>query len=250
MVLDDQTSVIEPQKGKREEDLPAAGVLIFTPQDLGLFFRCFARHPQQSHKIFLVDVFSGSYGDTPMALAGPMMGAPQAVLVLEKLVALGVRSVVAVGWCGSLQPHVRVGDLVLPRSTVSEEGTSRHYPCAETHPGPSSELVQPLRKAFLKELPGAHEGTVWSTDAPYRETKAKVLAYQKQGILAVDMESSALFAAACFRGIRLAVVLIVSDELFSLKWVHGFKDSKFKQTREKVAELTLVAISSFMKSLP
>jgi len=245
MVLDDQTAVIEPQKGRREEGLPASGILIFTPQDLGLFLRCFAPPPRKSHKIFLVDVFSGSYGNTPMALAGPMMGAPQAVLVLEKLIALGVRSVIAVGWCGSLQPHVRVGDLILPRATVSEEGTSNHYPCAETHPGPSPELVQPLREAFLSELHGAHEGTVWSTDAPYRETKAKVLGYQKQGVLAVDMESSALFAVASFRGIRLAVVLIVSDELFSLKWVHGFKDGKFRQTREKVAELTLGAVSSW-----
>jgi purine-nucleoside phosphorylase len=90
---------------------------------------------------------------------------------------------------------------------------------------------------------------VWSTDAPYRETVRKILFYQKKGILAVDMESSALFTVAHFRRIQLATVLIVSDELFTLEWVHGFKEPIFLKTREKVAELVL-ACCAHAHSLP
>jgi uridine phosphorylase len=241
MDLDDREAVIEPQKGKREEDLPPSGILIFTPQDLDLFRRRFPQPPKQSHKVFLVSVFSGVVHDTPIALAGPMIGAPQAILVLEKLIALGVRNVIAVGWCGSLQPHVRIGDVVLPHGALSEEGTSRHYPCNEQEPGPSPELLGILHETLAGVISIIHQGKVWSTDAPYRETKAKVLDYQRQGILAVDMESSALFAVARYRGIRLSVVLIVSDELFSLKWTHGFKEPRFQRNREALADLTLKA---------
>ena len=66
------------------------------------------------------------------------------------------------------------------------------------------------------------KGEVWTTDAPYRETPEKVEFYQNKGILAVEMEMSALMTLALFRGIRLGGLLVVSDELFSLKWHAGF----------------------------
>ncbi len=83
---------------------------------------------KRPYRIYLSEVFVGSHQGVPLALVGPMLGAPQAVLVLEKLIALGVTEVMAVGWCGSLQPDVKIGDLVLPTGAFSEEGTSPHLP--------------------------------------------------------------------------------------------------------------------------
>lgn len=244
MTLDKDVAVIEPCKGKREKALPQVGILAFTPQDLELFVGCLPRVPKRSHKLFLTDVYTADCQDTTVAIAGPMLGAPQAILVLEKLVALGVRQVVAIGWCGSLQSHVAIGDIVLPVAARSEEGTSGHYPLAIQAPGPALELLSPLRDEFKKYLLRVHEGEVWTTDAPYRETVGKVLHYQRQGVLAVDMEVSALFAVAHYRQIRLATVLIVSDELASLKWIHGFRQAKFQENREKLAALTLNVMCS------
>jgi purine-nucleoside phosphorylase len=84
-----------------------------------------------------------------------------------------------------------------------------------------------------------HRGRVWSIDAPYRETVRKVLLHQREGILGVDMETSALFTVARYRGIDLAAVLVVSDDLSTLRWVHGFKDPKFLESRKRVAHAVL-----------
>lgn len=249
MITNEDKALIEPQKGKREEALPSLGILIFTSQDIDLFMGCFTQPPKRSHKIFLIDVYTGSYGDTEVALVGPMMGAPQAVMALEKLIALGVKNFIAVGWCGSLQKSVRVGDVVLPTAAISEEGTSGHYPVSVTDPGPSPQLLALFRDALCQEKLEVHEGRVWSTDAPYRETVGKVVAYGAQGVLAVDMEASALLTVAIYRGIRLAMALIVSDDLSSLKWVHGFRESRFHQTRKTMAELTLKVICSASQAL-
>ncbi|MGV8074774.1 MAG: nucleoside phosphorylase [Syntrophobacteraceae bacterium] len=224
--------------------MPSLGLLIFTPQDIDLFFRCFQQTPRRTHRLLLTDVHTGTYAGKPVSIAGPMLGAPQTVMVLEKLIALGVSDIVAVGWCGSLLDNVRIGDVVLPTGAVSEEGTSRHYPIPTDRPGPSEALLKPLRESFQKELLTVHEGKVWSTDAPYRETIGKVLNYKQAGILAVDMETSALLTVARFRNIRLAVALIVSDSLSDLTWKHGFKEIRFQQTRTKLAELTLKAVCS------
>lgn len=184
----------------------------------------------------------GTYGGTPVSLAGPAVGAPQAVMVTEKLIALGVREILAVGWCGSLQRNTAIGDIVIPLGAVCEEGTSAHYPVGHPPPGPSLELVAALRQALRIGGFTIHEGMVWTTDAPYRETAAKVAEYQRKGVLAVDMETSALFTLAAYRGIRLAVLLVVSDDLSTLKWIHGFGTSVFKECRARLAPLILATM--------
>jgi uridine phosphorylase len=242
MLRDENAALIEPRRGKREPLLPEKALLVFTPQDCEVFLRLFSPPAERSHKVCLAQVHVGAYGGTPISVVGPAIGAPQAVMVVEKLIALGVREILAVGWCGSLQQIAAIGDVVIPLNTVCEEGTSVHYPIGAPPPGPSSELLSPLREALRSDQFKIHEGTVWTTDAPYRETFAKVSAYQRKGVLAVDMETSALFTLARYRGIRVAILLVVSDDLSSLKWIHGFGQSAFKQCRERLAPLALATM--------
>jgi uridine phosphorylase len=217
-------------------------VLAFTPFDLEFLVHSLDQHQHYPGKIYLTETYTGSSGDVSIAVTGPMIGAPQAVLVVEKLIALGVRRLIALGWCGSLQPLVRIGDAVLPTAAISDEGTSRHYPLHCDQPGPSPDLVGSLREVLRDDPIAVHEGTVWSTDAPYRETVGRVLGLQEQGVLAVDMEVAALFTVARFRGVELAAILAVSDELHDLSWRHGFRDERFRQIRERLAKHTLSAL--------
>jgi uridine phosphorylase len=243
MSMDENQAIIEPRKGKREEPLPSRAILAFTPQDLELFRRHAPLLRQRSQRMYLANLFVGSYEGVPLVLAGPMLGAPQTVLVLEKLIALGATEVIGAGWCGSLQAGVRIGDLVLPTGAFSEEGTSSHYPITGPRPGPSPELLGALGKTLTGRGVAVHEGLVWSTDAPFRETVGKVVKYQKAGALAVDMEISALYTVAAFRGIWVAAVLVVSDDLSSLAWVHGFREPGFGRAREVMIESVMKAVS-------
>jgi uridine phosphorylase len=244
MPIGENQPIIQPRRGKREEALPSLAVLVFTPQDMELFLHHSPLLPGQVPRIYLTELFVGLYQGVPLAVAGPMLGAPQAVLVLEKLIALGVMEVIAVGWCGSLQTRVRIGDLVLPTGAFSEEGTSAHYPIADRQPGPSREGLSVIRKSLQEGAVTVHEGMVWTTDAPFRETVGKARQYQRAGALAVDMETSALFTVASFRSVSLTVALVVSDDLSSLRWVHGFKEPAFSQTREELVKAVLRAVSS------
>ena len=239
MWTDEDAAIIEPRKGKGEVSLPSAALFVFTPQDVKLFLKSFPQPLLQQRRYYLVDVYRTVHRGCPLTLAGPAIGAPQAVMVMEKLFVLGVTDVLAIGWCGSLQPDVRIGDVVLPVSAVSEEGTSRHYPVDVPEPGPSPRLLDPFESILGDMDVGVHRGKVWSIDAPFREMKRKVFKYRSEGILAVDMETSALFALAHFRGVRLAVALVVSDDLSTLKWHHGFRDPGFQKTRERLAEAAL-----------
>lgn len=248
MPLDDGKCLIEPRKGRNEADLPSRAVLVFSPEDLTSFLGCFKHPPGRSHRLYLSEVFTGSFEGVPIALAGPMLGAPQTILVLERMIALGVRKVIAAGWCGSLQKSVRIGDVVLPSAAISEEGTSSHYPAVPL--SPSTDLFVSLGTDLRTAGLNVHEGTVWTTDAPFRETIAKIRNFQAGGVLSVDMETSALFSVSRFRGIDLAVVLVVSDDLSGLKWVHGFREPVFKEARTMAVQSTLKTICAVAESLP
>lgn len=169
------------------------------------------------------------------SLSGPALGAPMAVMLLEKLIALGGRRFVVFGSCGALAPGLAVGDLLLPTWAVGQEGTSRHYPLAAA-PAVSRALVAEL-VAFLTsrgEVPPRHGG-VWTTDAPYRERAETIRRYRQHGVMAVDMELSALLTVAAYRGVELAAVMVVSDLLREEGWQAGFTSRPFKTAMHAVA---------------
>jgi purine-nucleoside phosphorylase len=69
---------------------------------------------------------------------------------------------------------------------------------------------------------------------------SKVRRMAAQGILAVDMEASALYIVGAMRGLRVASLFIVSDELFH-PWRPGFYDRSFRDSAMRIAECALDA---------
>ena len=84
-------------------------------------------------------------------------------------------------------------------------------------------------------------GLVWTTDAFFRETPAKVARRREQGCLAVDMEVSAMFACAAFRGAAYAQLLYAGDDVSAAEWDHRHWE---KQTgaRDRLLDLALDAV--------
>ncbi|HEU5346932.1 MAG TPA: nucleoside phosphorylase [Ktedonobacterales bacterium] len=186
----------------------------------------------------VMTVAQGKIGERPVTLRKLGIGAPAAVSVLEELVALGVRDLLIVGTGGSLQPALPIGSFVVPTGAIREEGTSFHYVPAGVELAPDPTLARALAEAVVAQGGGVTFGPVWTTDAPYREMRSKVAAYGAMGALAVEMEASALFALAQFRGVRLALLLAISDELFH-EWRPGFHSAELRAARKLMTQAAL-----------
>ena len=158
---------------------------------------------------------------------------------------LRARMVIALGWCGSLQSGLSIGDLVLPSTTVSNEGTSRHYPLNGAPPDPDPGLSGVLQRLLSTSDHRWQAGPVWSTDGFYRETVQLVQAYQAQGVLGVDMEMAALFTVGRFRQTPVAGLLVVSDEWATLQWNPGYRSEPFRRARDQAARLVLAAAAEW-----
>lgn len=231
--------IVYPVHGKKEPAVGSVAVMVATETDLALMRRSMEIAGRPAWKILSSKLYRGRCDGEDIAVVGPMIGAPHAVMILEKLIVLGAQRILFFGWCGSIQPRLGIGDFVVPDRGVSEEGTSAHYPGHDSCPGPSDALVKAFEKSLLRRSIPFHRGAVWSTDAPYRETREKVLLFQQQGVLGVEMELSALFTVASFRQVEIGALLVVSDELGSLTWRPGFRTKKFKRSRAIAAEILL-----------
>jgi purine-nucleoside phosphorylase len=58
-------------------------------------------------------------------------------------------------------------------------------------------------------------------------------------VLVVEMEAAAIFAVARVRGIRVALLVSVSDELFGDGWNRGFGDERYLRTLDRAADAAL-----------
>lgn len=173
-----------------------------------------------------------------IALAGPFMGAPQAVMLLENLAAWGGKQFLFTGWCGSLTGTAAIGDTLLITGAYVDEGTSLHY-CVESVGhcvAPSESLTAFVRHALQKAGTPVVEGKAWTTDAIYRETPSRIQRFTALGAVAVDMEASALFSAACFRKVRVAALMTVSDDVSGTTWNKGFGTPRFKEGRTRTLD--------------
>ncbi|MEA2040163.1 MAG: nucleoside phosphorylase [Thermodesulfobacteriota bacterium] len=242
--------IISPVKGKKDPRVGPDVLMVMIRSELMYMVQLAGAQEVSFSEMNLYRLYQTMDVTGPLlTLCGPFLGAPHAVIGMEKLIVLGAKRIWVLGWCGSLHHDLRIGDIVIPTSAVSEEGTSAHYPIPGRGIEPDADLGSLLEKALKEQDLSFCKGTVWTTDAVYRETRDKVKKYQDQGILAVEMEISALMTLAIYRSVQMAGLFVVSDELSGLEWRHGFSYPLLKKTTRAAGEVLLSLAGYLSKTL-
>ncbi|MDD3814641.1 MAG: nucleoside phosphorylase [Desulfocapsaceae bacterium] len=234
--------VMHPVRGRKEKVIPEAGVFFVNPAEAT--YAMTKMLAQGGKKRFLFNSMLCVNGDETFFVAGPAVGAPMAVLCMEKLIVLGAKRLILVGWCGALQQGLEVGSVLLPVQALCGEGTSPYYSC-ELRPKSSPPLMAWLRDTLSRGGIQWQEGRVWSTDAPYRESRDLLARlHNEEDIVAIDMEYSALCTVALFRGIEFAALMLVSDELWQKEWKPGFSTPAFRRRSQEMSGMLMGGMQS------
>ena len=231
--------IIRPIKGKRDPQVGPDALMVMTPAELKYLVLSAGAEEVPFTDSSLYHLYQTNGLSGQITLTGPFIGAPHAVIAMEKIIALGAKRIWVLGWCGSLQDGLKVGDFIIPVSAVSEEGTSQHYPIPNRVPESDSGLNRILETSLKRLSLPFTKGAIWTTDAIYRETTEKVISYQTEGVLAVEMEISALMTVAIYRSVALAALLVVSDELSDLTWRPGFSVPLLRKSSRQAGDLLL-----------
>jgi uridine phosphorylase len=163
-------------------------------------------------------VYELDYGGRRLAVVSPGVGGPAAAARLEHMIALGCRKFIACGGAGTLDSGIAVGRIVVPDSAVRDEGASYYYLKPSRDVAPTARALAAI-EAVLRE--NHHEyirGKTWTTDAVYRETRARMNRRRREGCIVVEMEAAAFFAVARFRRVECAQILYGGDSLAGRRW--------------------------------
>lgn len=163
-------------------------------------------------------IYSIEYQGNKIAFTLAYIGAPALVAEVEELIARGAEKIVVFGSCGALDGKLVDGHIVIPAEAMRDEGTSYHYAPASDSIFMDEHSVSVLKEVMEEFGYPYIVGKTWTTDAIYRETRDKAELRRKQGCCVVEMECSALIAAAAFRGIKFAQFIYAADNLDADSW--------------------------------
>ena len=185
----------------------------------------------------------------PLALVGTGIGPPATAIVTEELVALGVRAIIRIGTCGTLQPEVAADHFMVASGCVRDEGTSRAY-VDMAYPA----LADPRLAAALAETGQAagatvHVGITHCKDASYAEkpgmlpdpkpSERRWQQLRAAGVLATEMETAALFVIASLRRIAASCIFLA---------VGNKRSDGFDRTLENAITASVRAFGNFAAS--
>lgn len=232
----------QKERGLQPKYKPPIGVIF-------CYDRNFMKYIITNHKVVKASGFGSMYllSETKgqVAIIGDFgIGAPAVVTVFEELIAFGVKKFISIGTAGTLQKNIKVGSLMVCDRAIRDEGTSHHYLKYSKYSYASKKITNIIKESLKKFKHQYFLGTSWTIDAPYRETIAEARKYQKEGVATVDMEASALFAVAKYRGVDLGAIFTISDSLAELEWKPKFHLHKTRTGLEKIYRVAVDTLLS------
>ena len=156
--------------------------------------------------------YTGRYKGSLVSVQTTGMGAPSAAIVVEELALLGARTVIRIGTCGGTGSDVRPKDLVIATAACPLDGTTRQYVGGDPYaPAATYRVVRALVEEAERLAVRHHVGLVATEDALYAVTSGWAKIWAARGVLAQEMEASAVFTVAALRGIEAGCVLVASN---------------------------------------
>ena len=159
--------------------------------------------------------FTGTYKGAPVTIHGSGMGMPSLSIYANELIRdYGAKTLIRIGSCGGMQPHVKLRDIIIAMTASSlstpSSGLFKEFnfaPCADY-----DLLSAAVAEAQGKDV-GLHVGGIYSSDVFYDERPDLNEQMVRHGILGVEMEAAELYNLAARYGVRALAVLTVSDHL-------------------------------------
>ena len=156
-------------------------------------------------------MMNATFGDISIINFG--MGSANAATIMDLLSAIKPKAVLFLGKCGGLKKKNKLGDMILPIAAIKGEGASNNYFPSEVPALPAFNLQRAVSHAVREFGIDYWTGTVYTTSRRVWEHDEEFKDYlRKIRVMAIDMETSALFSAAFANSIPAGALLLVSDQ--------------------------------------
>ncbi|MCU7192244.1 purine-nucleoside phosphorylase [Turicibacter sanguinis] len=159
--------------------------------------------------------YTGTYKGKKISVMGSGMGIPSIGIYSYELIHFyGVKNLIRIGSCGSLQEDVKIRDVIIGMGACTNSNYASQYNLLGTYaPIASYQLLSKAVKVAAEKEIDVKVGNILSSDIFYDADADSWKKWAKMGVMGVEMEAAALYMNAAYAGVNALCILTVSDSL-------------------------------------
>ena len=205
-----------PHIGAKKGDIAKTVIMAGDPLRAKFMAENFLENPVQFNNVRGMLGFTGTYKGKPVSVMGHGMGIPSiGIYTYELYNFYDVETIIRVGSAGSMNADLHVGDLCIAMGACTNSNYGAQYELPGTFsPIADFDLLRGAADACEKMGYNYKVGNVLSSDTFYSDNPHNDQ-WMKMGVLAIEMEASALYMNAARAGKRALVILTISDHLIT-----------------------------------
>ncbi|MEC2056582.1 purine-nucleoside phosphorylase [Peribacillus psychrosaccharolyticus] len=160
--------------------------------------------------------YTGTYKGKRISVQGTGMGVPSISIYVNELISsYNVQKLIRVGTAGAIQKDVKVRDVILAMSASTDSQMNRlTFGGVDYAPTADFDLLLKSYEAGLKKGLKLKVGNVFTADQFYNDN-SELEKWAKYKILAIEMESAALYTIAAKFDRQALSILTISDHLLT-----------------------------------
>lgn len=196
----------------------------------------FLEHPVLVNNVRGVQGYTGSYRGKPVSVMASGMGMPSiGIYSYELFHFFEVETIIRVGSAGAISKDLKLYDVVLAQGACTDSDYARQFSLPGSF-APIADFFLLERAAAIARREGipVSVGNVLSSDRFYDDSSS-TLNWGKMGVLAVEMETAALYLNAARAKKRALSVLTVSDSLVTGEETSAEERERSFETMMKLA---------------
>jgi len=162
--------------------------------------------------------FTGTYKGERISVQGTGMGVPSISIYANELIqSYDVKKLIRVGTCGAIQKNVKVRDVILAQgATTDSQQNNLIFDHIAYSPIADFDLLKNAYDIGTNKGLNLRVGNIFTSDTFYRDNAKEVNALlTKYKVLAIEMESSALYTLAAKYDRQALSILTVSDHVIT-----------------------------------
>jgi len=184
--------------------------------------------------------YTGTYKGKRVSVQGTGMGVPSISIYVNELIqSYDVQNLIRVGSCGAIKRDVNVRDVILAQTSSTDSQMNRvafgpidYAPCADF------DLLKKAYDTAEAKNVAVRVGNVFTADQFYNEKPLELMA--QYGILAIEMETTALYSLAAKFDRKALSILTVSDHVLT------GEETTAEERQTTFDEMILIALDSVL----
>lgn len=229
-----------PHNGAKKGDIAKTVLLPGDPLRAKFIAETFLENPVCYNTVRNMFGYTGTYKGRPVSVQGTGMGVPSlSIYVTELITEYGVDNVIRIGTCGSIQTDVKVRDVIMAQGSCTDSNVNRiRFKGLDYAPIADFGLMQKAWKAAEAKGIALKVGNILTSDTFYGDEPDSWKMWAAYNVLAVEMETAALYTIAAKYRKRALTLLTVSDSIVSHEATTAEeRQSTFKAMMEIALEL-------------